>query len=47
MSKTKEEKPYDEDQIPLFSSWKGWYWLNMLVLLALILLFYWFTQHYS
>lgn len=41
--------PNEEDKAkpPFFSSWSKVYWLLMAVLGVFILLFYWFTQHYS
>ncbi|MFT4661940.1 MAG: hypothetical protein ACI8XB_002222 [Patiriisocius sp.] len=37
----KESKP------PIFNSWFGWYALLIGVLAVLIVLFYWFTEHFS
>lgn len=36
-----DEKP------PVFSSWKGWYAMLVLVLAMLIVVFYGLTQHYG
>jgi len=36
-----DEKP------PVFSSWKGWYAMLVLVLAMLIAVFYGLTQHYG
>ncbi|MFC2186439.1 hypothetical protein [Peijinzhouia sedimentorum] len=44
---SKNPKEYNEDDIPVFKSWSGWYWFIMIVLAVLILLFYWFTKYYS
>ena len=43
----KNSEKYDEDKIPVFKNWSGWYWFIMIVLAVFILLFYWFTKHYS
>ena len=45
---TKEHMHEDQrEQLPLFSSWGGWYTAVMLVLILLILLFYLFTNHFA
>jgi hypothetical protein len=36
-----------EPPIPLFGSFKAWYILLLLVLLAEIIFFIWFTQNFS
>ncbi len=36
-----EEKP------PVFNSWKGWYWLVMLVLAAQVLLYFLITRSFA
>ena len=36
-----------EEQPPLFKSWKGWYYLVILFLCALILFFYFFTKLFA
>ncbi|WP_345256156.1 hypothetical protein [Flaviaesturariibacter amylovorans] len=33
--------------IPLFGSWRGWYWLVFGVLVALIVFFQYLTRRYS
>ncbi len=37
----------NEEQIPLFKKWSGWYWTLVVVLGLLIVFFIWFTKHYS
>ena len=37
----------DEDKPPIFSSWKGWYWLVAISLFIWILILYLFTTAYS
>lgn len=37
----------EKQNIPLFRSWNQWYVFVLLVLLALIIFFSWFTKHYS
>ncbi len=37
----------DNDKAPLFKSWGGWYTAVVLFLVALIILFYLFTKHFS
>lgn len=32
--------PKKEEKVPIFKSWKGWYILSFVFLIALILLFY-------
>lgn len=34
-------------KIPLFKSWRNWYMLLLVVLVALIIFFDWFTKHFS
>jgi len=36
-----------KENIPLFKSWKQWYILLIVVLLALIIFFSWFTKYFS
>jgi hypothetical protein len=35
------------DRVPLFKSWKGWYALVIGVLVLLIVLFYWLTKTFA
>ncbi len=37
----------DKEQPPLFRTWKGWYWLVVIFLAIEIVLFYFFTNHFS
>jgi len=41
MNEDREEAP------PFFKKWSGMYWLVIGVLGLLVILFYWFSQHYS
>lgn len=41
----KEDKT--EERVPLFRTWAAWYWTVMLTLVALIILFYLFTEHFA
>lgn len=36
-----------EEKVPLFRKWSHWYWLVIGFLALLILLFYFFTKHFS
>lgn len=36
-----------KEKIPLFKSWRSWYWFVLLVLLGLILFFLWLTKTYA
>lgn len=35
------------DKPPVFKTWKGWYNLLIVSLAVLVVLFYWFTKHFS
>lgn len=35
-----EEKNTSEEAIPVFNSWKSWYWLTVIILLIQIALFF-------
>lgn len=37
----------EQDKIPFFKTWSQWYWLVLLVLVALIIFFAWFTNRFS
>ncbi len=37
----------ENDKIPVFKKWSQWYALVILFLLTLIILFYFFTKHFS
>lgn len=37
----------EDDKAPLLGSWTAWYVLVLIVLLACIGAFYWFTKHFS
>jgi hypothetical protein len=37
----------DNNKAPFFRNWNGWYAAVILVLVTLIILFYFFTKHYS
>lgn len=39
--------PSEKDKVPLFKSWRYWYWLVIGFLVLLMILFYRFTKHYS
>ncbi len=41
------EKSNRNNEIPLFKSWRAWYWFVIGFLLALIVFFYFFTKHFS
>ncbi len=36
-----------KENIPLFKKWGYWYMLLVIVLVALIIFFAWFTKHFS
>ncbi len=37
----------DPNKIPLFSSWRNWYFFVIGVLLVLIIFFSWFTKYFA
>ncbi len=37
----------DKEKVPLFKTWKGWYWMVILSLLIVIVLFYFFTKRFA
>ena len=37
----------EEDKVPLFGNWRGWYVLVIAVLVILIVLFYLLTQYFK
>lgn len=37
----------DNDKIPIFKTWKQWYWFVILFLILLIILFDFFTKYFS
>jgi len=37
----------DSEQVPVFKSWRAWYWLVILFLAVLVVLFYFFTKNYA
>ena len=37
----------DKEKVPLFKTWKGWYWMVILALLIVIVLFYFFTKRFA
>jgi len=37
----------NKENIPLFKSWRSWYWFVLLVLMGLILFFLWLTKTYA
>lgn len=39
--------PTDSEKVPLFKSWRTWYWLVIGFLVVVMILFYLFTKHYS
>lgn len=36
-----------DEKVPVFKRWASWYYLVLLFLIVQILLFYWFTKHFS
>jgi hypothetical protein len=36
-----------KENIPLFTKWKYWYLLVLIVLAIIIAFFYWFTKYFS
>lgn len=36
-----------KDKIPLFRSWRGWYWFVILFLVVEIIFFNWLTRSFS
>lgn len=39
--------PEKKEKIPLFKTWRHWYWLVLLLLVVEILFFNWITRHFS
>ena len=37
----------DKNNIPLFSSWRRWYFFVITILLLLVIFFVWFTKHFA
>ena len=37
----------DNEKVPLFKTWKGWYGMVILALLIVIVLFYFFTKRFA
>jgi hypothetical protein len=37
----------DNEKVPLFKTWKGWYRMVILALLIVIVLFYFFTKRFA
>ncbi|MET0634726.1 MAG: hypothetical protein ABWZ25_01790 [Chitinophagaceae bacterium] len=40
-------KKNDDDKVPLFRSWTGWYVFVLVVLVLLVILFYLMTQYFA
>ncbi len=48
MNSDKTEKNNNsEESVPLFKSWKIWYWVVAVNLVFLISIFYWFTKAFE
>jgi hypothetical protein len=39
--------PADDEKVPVFKKWSGWYWLVIGMLAVVIILFYLFTKHFA
>jgi len=37
----------DNEKVPLFKTWRGWYAMVILALLIVIVLFYFFTKRFA
>ncbi len=37
----------DNEKVPLFKTWKGWYGMVIFALLIVIVLFYFFTKRFA
>lgn len=37
----------EREKIPLFPSWKGWYYFILAVLALQIVMFFWLTKHFE